>query len=156
MINAANLDNFGKRVLDHYGFLVDEYQCLLTQKDDWTYIFENTTTRVIIMMERGVNLVVEIEPIGEGARSLLRQNILPTKLGVIPICMCLDKELKYKVERQYEKSRFVNVPVELEKQADLLRKYCQHILHGDFSEWVQIENCLSARSGEFLSLFWGQ
>ena len=154
MLNTANPDNFGKLVLEHYKFLIDEHEFLVTKNNDWTYIFENTTTRVTVMMEQAINLVVDIEPIGEGAKSLLRQNILPTKLGVISISMCLDKDLKYKVEKRSERSRMVNVPAEIEKQAHLLRKYCQPMLQGDFRDWTQITECLSKRGDEFLDIFW--
>lgn len=154
MLNTENLDNFGKLVLNHYKFLIDEYNFSFVREDEWTYKFENATTRVIVMMERAINLVIEIEPIGESAKSLLRQNVLPSKLGVISISMCLDQDLKYKIEKISAKNRIINVPVELEKQAYLLRKYCQQMLQGNFNDWPQIKECLSMRSKEFLDIFW--
>lgn len=154
MHDTANLDNFGKLVFDHYKFLVDEHDFLMAREDEWTYKFENATTRVTIMMERGSNLVIEIEPIGESAKSLLRQNILPSKLGVITICLCLDQNLKYSVAKLNLIHKIIDVPVELEKQAHLLRKYCGNMLKGNFDDWPQIKDCLSKRSDEFLEMFW--
>lgn len=154
MLNTENLDNFGKLVLNNYKFLVDEYDFSFVKEGDWEYKFENATTRVVVMMEQAINLLVEVEPIGESARSLLRQNILPSRLDVISISMCLDKNLKYKIEKVSDKNMAINVPVEIEKQAYLLRKYCQALLQGNFSDWPQIKECLSKRSKEFLDIFW--
>lgn len=146
-------DNFSGLVLRHYKFLVDEFDFKIIHENNWTYIFESTSVRVMVMMENTIDLVVEIEPIGESARFLLRQNILPFKLSVISICMCLDETLNYKIEKISEKKLIIDTPKEIEKRALLLKQYCPHILRGDFTDWKHIIDCLSRRSKEFLNVF---
>ena len=69
--------------------------------------------------------------------------------------MCLDPNLKYSVEKLWGKTTFTNVPVEMEKRAFLLRQYCKEILTGNYSNWIQITECISKRANEFLDIFWG-
>jgi hypothetical protein len=134
---------FEKLVRKHYGFLEEDFGFSMRKLNDWAFLAETRDTRVSVYLEHHSVLVVEIEPIGEGAGQLLRQSILPESMTVLSIFKYYNAELKYAIERLDEKNFVDNVPVELEKRAALLKKYCTKILQGDYSDWPKIERYLS-------------
>lgn len=149
---SLQASEFEALVIKHFKFLVDNHKFTVKKIDDWTYYIENRVMRVRILLEHSTLLSIAIEPIGEGANQLLRKNISPYGgLSLVIISMCLDSQLKYKIDR-HEGSIATNVPVELEKQTNLLNRYCQKMLKGDFSEWEQIEECRAERRNEFIRI----
>lgn len=149
---SLSAGEFEGLIKKNFQFLVDEYGFIFNKVNDWTYDFESQRTRIHILSEHALLLSISIEPIGEAARELLQRNISPGRgLGLVIISMCLDLELKYRMLR-YDGTIAINIPIELEKQVQLLKKYCQKMLLGDFSEWEQIEVNRKLRRNDFVGI----
>ena len=130
-------DEFDNLVMKHYNFLADDFGFSIQKIFNYKYVAETSKMRILIYLEHVVNLMVELEPIGEGASQLLRKNILPESVSVILISRHYDPSLKYKIEMLDEEKFISNISVELEKRANLLTKYCTKILSGDLSDWPE-------------------
>lgn len=134
-----------KNLVDEYcRFLEIEYGCVIKKINDWKFTVENSTTRVLILIE-GDALTIGIEPIGDGANQLLRQNIIPSGIEVYLLSECLDPTLHYEIALVGNEKYIHDIKVEIKKRTDLLRKYCTNMLQGDYSEWPEIEKCMSER-----------
>jgi hypothetical protein len=152
MIELISPPSFELLVMQNYRFLIDDYGFTLNKKGDWLYSLESQNARVTVLAEHASRVSVALEPIGEGSQQLLRKNIFPLGISVVVISMCLDKNLGYRVVRIANDPYVHNIPVELERQAGLLRKYCTKMILGDFSDWAEIQNCMHKRSQEFLHI----
>ncbi|MCP4140206.1 MAG: hypothetical protein GY755_07940 [Chloroflexi bacterium] len=131
-------DEFDRLVRTHYKFLCDEYGFEIEKVKDEHYVAKTENVKVYIELERGINFVVGIEPTGESANSLLRQNILPRRIGVVIVAQYYDSDFDYKSERIFEKRFISNLPNKLERWSLVLQKYCIEMLDGDFSDYDSI------------------
>jgi hypothetical protein len=134
-IPVEEFDSLTKRF---FGFLTDEYHFDLKKKSDLSYDFETATTRISIFVEYNV-VVVGIEPIGEEARKLLRNNILPQQLGVSVVAKSLNPDLDYEV--------IWDEPIlsAMERQSQIVKNYCQDFLMGDFTKWTDVLAAMKKR-----------
>jgi hypothetical protein len=66
--------------------------------------------------------------------------------------MCLDPDLQYKVARIDKNPIGCDIPVELERQAQLLNRYCKELLEGDFSSWAEIRKRMLERSSDIMNI----
>ena len=132
---------FDVLVKKHYKFLINDFGFSLSKLGDWSFSLENQNAKVSLLVEHENLLSIALEPIGEQSAVLLQKNILPEANSIIVISMCLDPSLQYKVKRLDKKGISHNIPVELERQAELIKKYCEKMLDGDFSSWGTIKNC---------------
>lgn len=136
-------NDFDELVNVHYKFLEENFGFSVHKRSDWTYVVESHDTRIHIYLEHFAILVVEIEPIGEAAKQLLRKNLLPSIIDIVPISNYYDPELHYKAAMREEKRFEHNIPVEIARRAELLKKYFFKMLQGDFSEWGEISRRFS-------------
>jgi hypothetical protein len=125
-------------ITKHFGFLVGEYGFALKKKSEQSYDFETSTTRISIFIEYNT-LAVAIEPIGEEARKLLRNNILPEQLDVIVVAESLVPDLDYKVIWDEP------IPSAMERESQLVKNYCVGFLKGDFTKWTDVLDALKRR-----------
>jgi hypothetical protein len=149
---STTASEFEMLIKKHYKFLIDDFGFTLNKLGDWSFSLETKNAMVSFLVEHASLLSVALVPIGEEAARLLRQNILPNGISVIVISMCLDPTLQYKIQRLNNKNIDNNIPIEMERRAELLKKYCNKMLNGDFSDWGAIENCMSSRAYEFLHI----
>ena len=124
-------EEFESLTRQYFGFLVDDYHFALKKKNDLSYDFETETTRVSIFIEFNV-AVIGIEPIGEEARKLLRNNILPEQFGVTVVAQYLNPDLDYKVIRGEP------IASAMERESRILKEYCQDFLRGDYTKWTDV------------------
>jgi hypothetical protein len=68
----------------------------LKKNSDFNYDFVTSNTKISIFTEHNT-LVVGIEPIGEEARKLLRNDILPKQIEAIVVAESLHPNLDYRV-----------------------------------------------------------
>jgi hypothetical protein len=134
-IPAEELDSL---INQHFGFLIDEYGFHLKKNSDSSFDFETSATKLSIFVEYNT-LVVGIEPIGEEARKLLKNNILPKKLGVSVVARSLNPDLDYKVIRDEP------MPSAMERISQVVKNYCGDFLRGDFTKWTDVLNVLKNR-----------
>jgi len=127
-ISPEEFDSLTKKF---FGFLIDEYRFVLKKKSDLNYDFETSTTKISVFVEYNT-LVVGIEPIGEEARKLLRNNILPEQLGVTVVARSFNPDLDYKV--------MWDEPIlsAMERQSQIIKDYCKDLLTGDFTKWIDV------------------
>ncbi len=139
MAMPINVDvaQFKNLVLRHYKFLSDDYGFSISQKDDFVYEAETSNAKIRIFIEYST-LVTDMEPAGESANELLRRNLIPKRMGITTICEYLDPGFHYEVEMLDNRNLVHNIPVELERRAILLKKYCGKLLQGDFSVWPDL------------------
>ncbi len=142
MPKYISAEEFELLVREQSKFLLIDYDCSLVKVNDWKYFIENGTTRVMYLIE-GDALALGIEPIGDGANQLLKQNIIPSSIDVFVISECLDPTLRYSVITIGENWYIHNIQVEIKNRTNLLKKYCQKMLQGDYSQWPDIKKCLS-------------
>jgi hypothetical protein len=152
MASSIGSSEFQSLVRLHFGFLSDEYGYAIMDRSDWSCNFHGSNTKISLLVEHASFLSVDIEPIGEQAKWLLRQNIIPESISVVVVSMCLDPNLRYRVARLHGKAPYQDIPVEMQNRSRLLKKYCRKMLAGDFSEWKVVMHCASERAYEFLSL----
>jgi hypothetical protein len=146
MFTPITPDELEQLIKTHYQFLCDDFGFSIKKLSNYQYVAEAKSVKILFDIEHAVNLVLEIEPIGEGASFLLRQNIIPGTISPISVSEYYDSNLDYKVEMIDENNFINNIPVELERQAILLHKYCEKMLRGDFTEWTAVkENELARR-----------
>jgi len=124
-------EEFDSLVKNFFGFLINEYHFVLKKSSDLVYDFESSTTKISVFVEYNT-LVVGIEPIGEEARKLLRNNILPERLDVIVVAKCLNPDLNYKI--------IWDEPIlsAMERESQIVKNYCKVFLIGDFTKWTDI------------------
>ena len=79
---------------------------------------------------------MEPKPIGEEAKKLLRENILPEQLSIIVVSKCLNPGVDYKIIWDNP------IDIELERRSKLLKEYCPDFVNGDFSKWISVIECL--------------
>jgi len=135
-------DEFNKLMKKSFRYLENEFSFSVRKVNDWTYVAETPDTRIYIYIEHYAILVVEIEPIGEQANQLLRQNILPSRADIVPMSKYYNPKLNYKPEMLDKKNYIHNIPIEIEKRATLLKTYFTKMLRGDFSDWPKMEKYL--------------
>lgn len=152
MAVSTTASEFEMLVKKYYKFLIDDFGFTLNKLGDWSFSLETRNAKVSLLVEHAILLSVALVPIGEEAARLLRQNVLPNGISVIVISMCLDPNLQYKIKRLDNKGIDNDILVEMERRAELLKKYCKKMLNGDFSDWGEIENCMSRRAYEFLQI----
>ena len=145
MFTPITPDEIEQLIKRHYQFLCDDFGFSIKKLSNYQYVAEAKNVKVNFNVEHGVNLVIEIEPVGEGASFLLRQNITPGTISPISISRFYDSNLEYKVDMIDEQGFISNVPVELERRALLLQKYCTKMLLGDFSDWAAVKEDELAR-----------
>ena len=138
---------FEQLLEEAFSFLETEYGFTRVKENDWQYAYETQDCSFLVFMEYG-RLVIGLEPQGNGAKQLTTQNILPRRIDIIVVSECLDPKLKYEMVT-LEDGRSTNIPVEIHKRAELIRKYFGNFLKGDFSEWFQVEECLAERRKNF-------
>ncbi len=136
-------EDFERLIRKFYKFLEDDFGFSIKKLNDWAFVAETGSTRLSIYLEYYSALVVEIEPIGEGASQLLRQNILPSSMTILSIIKYYAPDLQYKNEMLNENNFVDNISVELERRASLLQKYFTKLLMGDYSDWPKIKKYLS-------------
>jgi hypothetical protein len=141
-------EEFKRLIEEHCKFLQSDFGCVIEKITDWKYIAENSTTRILLLIE-GNALTIGLEPIGEGANQLLRINIIPSSIEVVVISECLDPKFKYQLTLINGKEYMHDIPIEIKKRTKLLKNYCMNMLRGDFSEWPKIKNCISERRQRF-------
>jgi len=125
---------FESMLYKSYSFLIDDYGFSINKNGDYDYTASTQNIRLRIFVEH-LTLVTNLVPIGDEASKLLRINITPRSIGVTTICEYFDPSLHYGVEMIDKKEFVQNIPVELERRAKLLKKYCGNMLQGDFSDW---------------------
>ncbi|MBI5305840.1 MAG: hypothetical protein HY868_27175 [Chloroflexi bacterium] len=132
---------FQEAVPTIFGFLVSEFGFSLTHDESW--LFEGQTEYALI------EIVLDRHTVQVGMRPVdPKDQYLPEPLrraGKIPlelIVRCLDPDLHigFKTEIKPE-----GIRGDLEKYADLLRRYCSRMLSGDFGEWANIQAYLEKR-----------
>ena len=139
MIEQTIMANeFDKLATLHFGFLEKDFGFSLKRITSDSYRAESSRAIIHIYLEYGVNLVVEIESAGETASQLRQQNIIPEAITVLSICRYYDPKLKVMDEPN---SKY-DIRLEIERQAVLLKKHCQKMLMGDFSDWLEIKKYL--------------
>lgn len=132
---------FQEAVPSIFGFLVSEYGFSLTHDESW--LFEGQTEYALI------EIVLDRHTVQVGMRPVdPKDQYLPEPLrraGKIPLPLiveCLDPNLHISFKRE---SKPEEIRGDLEKYADLLRRYCSRMLGGDFTEWANIQACLKKR-----------
>ena len=78
-------EDFESLTRKFYKFLEDDFGFSIKKLNDWAFVAETGSTKLSIYLEYYSALVVEIEPIGEGASQLLRQNILPSSMTILSV-----------------------------------------------------------------------
>jgi hypothetical protein len=151
-MSNLNETEFEDLVRKHYQFLVDDFNLVAKKMGDWSFNFESNEIRVSILSEYAVTLSVALQPIGESADNLIKQRVSTNRVEAIVISMCLDPELRYKVVRIDRDPIGCNIPIELERQAKLLKQYCTELLNGDFSRWVEIRKRMLERRSDVMSI----
>lgn len=142
MIQPITLDEFGNLVIRHFGFLEKDFDFFFKRIANDSYRAESSRAIIHIYLEYGVNLVIEIEPAREAASQLRRQNIIPEAITLISIYKYYDVNTKVIDESN---SKY-DLQLEMEKQAVLLKKHCQKMLKGDFSDWSEIKKYLKQQT----------
>ena len=95
-------------------------------------------TKISIFTEHNT-LVVGIEPVGEEAGKLLRNNILPEQLGISVVARSLYPDLDYKIIWDEP------IPSAMERESQLVKNYCADFLRGDFTKWTDVLNARKNR-----------
>ena len=142
MVQPITLDEFENLVIRHFGFLEKDFDFLFKRITNDSYRAESSRAIIHIYLEYGVNLIVEIESAGEAASQLRRQNIIPETITLLSVCQYYDPSTKIREEPNSKH----DVRLEMERQANLLKKHCQKILKGDFSDWSEIEKYLKQKT----------
>jgi len=138
MVQPLTLGEFDNLVTRHFGFLEKDFGFSFKRISYDAYRIESPNTTIHIFLEYGVNLVGGIEPAGEAAKQLLRQNIIPEMMTILAVCRYYDPKLKVILEPTPK----YDIRLQMEKQAVLLKKHCQQMLKGDFSDWPEIKKYL--------------
>lgn len=134
-ISAAEFNSLTK---EYFNFLTHEYGFQLKKNSDLNYDFFTSNTKLSVFLEYNT-LVVGIEPIGEEARKLLRNNILPEQISVSVVARSLHPNIDYKI--------IWDEPISLamERISRLVKSYCVDFLHGDFTKWIEVINVIKKR-----------
>ena len=128
-------EEFRSLVLRYFDFLINEHSYTYQEIGERKFTLESPLTRISIFIEYST-VVVGIEPIGEEAKKLLRENILPEQLSIIAVSKCLNPGVDYKINWDNP------IDSELERRSKLLKEYCSDFVSGDFSKWISVIKCL--------------
>ena len=118
------LDVFHERTPQSFAPLVDRHGFTLTQTDDYAFTAKSRHCDVVIELDWG-SIVVSVRPLQTG-RSVRLSFIVGAKE---PSILFLPR-YPWGPDDARE---------EVDRQAELLEKYCAEILNGDFSEWASLE-----------------
>ncbi len=143
---------FERLVTQHYRFLVDDFGFTIKKTGNWSFTLDTGTALVTVFSEQTILLTVALQPAGPSAAQLIKKHVPVRKIEVIVISMCLDPNLQYKVARIDKNPVSCDIPLELERRALLLKKYCGKMLYGDFSEWGEIRQRMVKRRNEILNI----
>lgn len=145
--------SFGDQVRDSFSFLVTEFGFKFRHSEELgrveTYVAESEKVRVRFFLSRGNYVNVQISVSDAQVDSAI-ENRFPRPEDVITIVDCLNPELGL-MKSEIWKMREIHE--ELERKADLAKKYCSQLLAGDYAIWEQIEECLANYGEEMLKRF---
>jgi len=118
------LDVFQERVPAAFAFLTKPYGFKLERDDDYAFVAKAAHCEVVIELDWG-SIVVSMRPVATGR---------PVRLSFIvgaqdPTILFLPRYPWGPEDAQEE----------IDRQADLLGKFCAEILAGDFSHWAALE-----------------
>jgi hypothetical protein len=122
-------------------FLEDKFGFLLRIEEPRDYYYETASCEVLALFEIH-KVYVAIGPIGDTKAKLLRSGIRGGRIDVKIVSQCLDPKYTFASVPWDAK---VDIEKELEEYARLLKKYCNKMLRGDFSQWSRIRECLEKR-----------
>ena len=128
-------EEFRLLVLRYFDFLINEHSYIYKEIGERKCTLESPLTKISIFIEY-TTVVVGIEPIGEEAKKLLRENILPEQLSIIVVSKCLNPGVDYKIIWDNP------IDIELERRSKLLKEYCPDFVSDDFSKWISVIECL--------------
>lgn len=143
---SISSDSFDNLLYQHFGFLIHDYGWQLIKIADKSFLAESKNARIRIFIERNL-LVSDIEPIGESANIMLRANIFPSRLRITNLREGIDSNLNYRITWLNAREMIQDIPAEIQKISELLRKYCDDLLRGDFSAWPRIKESVLSRRG---------
>ena len=118
------LEVFHEMVPKAFGYLADEFGFHLSRDDDYSFTAISTHSEVIVELDWG-SIVVSIRP-AESGRSV--------RLSFIVGAM--DAEVLFLPRYPWGPDEARD---EVDRQAGLLRRYCEELLGGDFSKWARLE-----------------
>ncbi len=152
MTNYISETEFDQLVKKYYQFLMDDFGFVMEKIADWSFRLKTQNTMVTIFAEHGILLTVALQPIGQEADQLQKKHIPSRKIDAIVLSMCLNPDLRYRIARIDKNPISCDIPLELERRALLLKKYCGKMLGGDFSDWIEIRKRIAERQRDLLSL----
>jgi hypothetical protein len=135
---AISAEELNSLINQHFGCLVSEYGFQLNKNSDSNYDFLSSTTKISLFTEYNT-VVISIIPVGEEARKLLRNNILPEAIGITVVAKALHPDLNYKVIWDEP------IPSTMQREAEILKNYCTEFLQGDFTKWADVLDSLKRR-----------
>jgi hypothetical protein len=118
------LEVFHAGVPRSFGFLADEFGFRMTRDDDYAFSAIAAHSEVLVELDWGA-IVVSIRP-AETGRSVRLSFIVGA----------LDADVLFLPRYPWGPDE---VRDEIERQAGLLRRYCDELLRGDFSNWAALE-----------------
>jgi len=122
-------------------FLENKYGFSLRIEEPRYYYYETAECEVLALFEIH-KVYVAVGPIGETKAKLLRSGTRGGRIDVKIVSQCLDPNYTFESVPWDAK---VDIEKELEEYARLLKKYCNKMLRGDFSQWSSIRECLEKR-----------
>lgn len=131
------LDVFQESVPRTFAFLVDRHGFVLHRNDDYVFVAKSRHCDVVIELDWG-SIVVSIRPTQTGRAVRLSFIVGATN----PTILFLPR-YPWGPEDACE---------EIDRQADLLARYCSDILNGDLSQWAALE----AHQMQMLDLWRGE
>lgn len=139
MTENPELDQFNQ----HFGFLVQEYGFQVEQQDlpaaiVFTASSANCVLRISIPKPNHPTgfATISIRPVGAVAQELTRKDDLP-QIDIAQIVRCYEPDLE---QREWWDSRESRQPLPV--LAMYVKKYCQPMLQGDFSQWPFVQKRL--------------
>lgn len=124
-----------------FGFLISEYGFSFSETE--SCLFEGQTEYAVmaIYLDRG-GVFVSMRPVDPKDQYLPEPLRRAGKIPVTLIVQCLDPDLHIRFKTDIKPEE---IHGELEKYAELLRRYCSRMLGGDFTEWAKIQACLERK-----------
>jgi hypothetical protein len=139
---------FNDLITRHFQYLIDDYGFAITytRNDIVEYVAEHC--RVLVSVDRGY--------VGVELRSNEPQIIRRLRCTLWDVLFL--KQPGYQIEHGYDPhafpvDRFGTVERQLREQAELLRRFCDELLRGDFSRRAEIEQFRRQAEEEFWSRF---
>lgn len=118
------LEVFHEAVPKTFGFLVDDYGFRLGRDDDYAFTAIASHSEVVVELDWGA-IVVSIRP-AETGRSVRLSFIVGA----------LDADVLFLPRYPWGPDEARD---EIDRQATLLRRFCEDLLRGDFSKWAELE-----------------